>query len=117
MPQGGRLTIETDTVDVTDELARRERGLEPGRYVTIAISDTGHGMTSQTLEHIFEPFFTTKEAGRGTGLGLSIVYGIVKQSGGHITVFSQPDVGTTFRIYLPVAEDLVARETAATGSN
>jgi PAS domain S-box-containing protein len=105
MPQGGKLIISTANVTLDETPGQEQTGFTPGPYVLLGVSDDGPGIEPQNLEHIFEPFFTTKEVGGGTGLGLSMVYGIVKQSGGFIEVFSQPGRGTTFRLYLPSVGD------------
>jgi PAS domain S-box-containing protein len=110
MPNGGLLSIETGTVEVDDDYIKAHGCGEPGWYASVSISDSGEGMDEATRKKVFEPFFTTKEVGKGTGLGLSIVFGIIKQHNGLINVYSEPEIGTTFRILLPLIQSTVAEK-------
>jgi PAS domain S-box-containing protein len=111
MPQGGKLVIETRNTMLDAGDIGHQSELQPGEYVRLSISDTGEGMTSDVRDRVFEPFFTTKEKGRGTGLGLAMVYGFVKQSGGHVTLYSEPSHGTTFNLYFPRTQSLQVSDT------
>lgn len=114
MPQGGRLTIETANAHVDADYAAANEGVAPGQYVLVAVTDTGIGMTSEVLSQAFEPFFTTKDVGKGSGLGLSMVYGFIRQSNGHVKIYSEPGQGTAVRIYLPRAAADELAESAET---
>jgi CheY-like chemotaxis protein len=117
MPKGGQLTITTDNRQLDEDFATLHGEVAPGDYAMIEVSDTGCGMSPEITAKIFEPFFTTKEQGKGTGLGLSMLFGFVKQSAGHLNVYSEPGIGTTFRLYLPRTKSAVVAEPVAIGKS
>jgi two-component system, cell cycle sensor histidine kinase and response regulator CckA len=119
MPSGGKLVIETANVDVEEGSSAKNLGIRPGKYVMLAVSDTGIGMDPETRSRLFEPFFTTKAPGKGSGLGLATVYGSIKQADGQVTVYSQPNCGTIFEVYLPRVKEAITepvRKALARGS-
>ena len=117
MPDGGKLTIEATTVDIDSDYAERDSEIAPGTYVVIAVTDTGEGISADKAGKVFEPFFTTKEVGKGSGLGLSTIYGFMRQSGGQIQISSEEGVGTTVRLYVPIATDIDVPATGAEGED
>jgi signal transduction histidine kinase/ActR/RegA family two-component response regulator len=112
MPEGGKIVIETERVRLDEQFCKTHLGARPGEYVLLSISDTGHGMDREILDHVFEPFYTTKDVGKGTGLGLAMVYGIVKNHEGYILCYSEVSTGTTFKIYLPAMEQCGQKQIA-----